>query len=98
MPARVGSLQNAALLVLGAATARKQSSAGGVLENLVDAFVGLGRALEVLVGTNLLANLLSLFQVLTDGRKRETCGCGSWPGECRRVYAESRNLWRAESK
>lgn len=65
--ARVGRLQDAALLVLGAATAREQSSAGGVLEDLVDALVGLGGALEVLVGTNLLADLLTLFRELVDG-------------------------------
>ncbi len=94
--ARVGSLQDAALLVLGAATARKQSSAGGVLENLVDALVGLGGALEVLVGTNLLADFLSLFHVLVGGRKRVACVRGSWPYECRRIHVKSRNVWRAE--
>lgn len=50
--------------MLGAATAREQSSAGGMLENLTDTLVGLGRALEVLVSGNLLTNLLALSQVL----------------------------------
>lgn len=38
----------------------QQSCAGGVLEHLPDALVGLGRALKVLVSTNLLADLLAL--------------------------------------
>lgn len=59
--AQIGCLQDAALLVLGAATARKQGSTSGVLENLVDTLVGFGRAFEVLVSTNLLADLLTLF-------------------------------------
>lgn len=56
------SLQNRALALLAAplAAARKQSGAGGVLKHLADTLVGLGRALEVLVGTNLLADVLTL--------------------------------------
>jgi hypothetical protein len=38
----------------------EQSSTGSVLENFADALVGLGGALEVFVGTNLLADLLTL--------------------------------------
>lgn len=33
-----------------------------MLKHLADTLVGLGRALEVLVGTNLLADLLTLFR------------------------------------
>ena len=54
-------LQHHALVLLaGTTAARQQSGASGVLEDLADTLVGLGRALEVLVGTNLLANLLTL--------------------------------------
>lgn len=59
-----GCLQDAALLVLGAAAARQQGGTGGVLENFADALVGLGRALEVLVGADLLADFLTLCAVL----------------------------------
>ncbi len=38
----------------------QQSSTGGVFKDLAHALVGLGRAFEVLVGINLLANFLSL--------------------------------------
>jgi hypothetical protein len=55
-------LQNAALLVLLAAVAGQESSTGSMLEHLTNALVGLGRALKVLVGTDLLANLLTLFR------------------------------------
>jgi hypothetical protein len=54
-------LQDQALLVpLAAAAARQESSAGSVLKHLANTLVGLGGALEVLVGTNLLADLLTL--------------------------------------
>jgi hypothetical protein len=43
-----------------AGAAGQKSSAGGVLKHLADTLVGLGRALKVLVGTNLLANFLTL--------------------------------------
>lgn len=43
-----------------AAAAGEESGACGVLENLADTLVGPGRALEVLVGTDLLADLLTL--------------------------------------
>lgn len=50
------------LPVLSAATgARHESGACGVLEHLTDTLVGLGGALEVLVGADLLANLLTLW-------------------------------------
>lgn len=49
-----------ALVLATVAAAREKGSAGGVLEHLADALVGLGRALEVLVGTDLLADLLTL--------------------------------------
>lgn len=56
-----GYLENHALVLLAAAPAAgKQSSAGSVLEHLADTLVRLGRALEVLVGANLLADLLTL--------------------------------------
>lgn len=48
------------LLAAAATLARQESSAGGVLEHLADTLIGLGRALEVLVGANLLADLLTL--------------------------------------
>jgi hypothetical protein len=46
------------LAVSGAAG--EQSGAGGVLEDLADTLVCLGRAFEVLVAANLLADLLAL--------------------------------------
>jgi hypothetical protein len=57
-------LEDHALLrlpALSAATgARHESGACGMLENLTDTLVGLGGALKVLVGADLLANLLTL--------------------------------------
>lgn len=57
-----GSLQDRALALLaGLALADlEEGSAGSGLEDLTDTLVGTGRALEVLVGTNLLADLLTL--------------------------------------
>jgi hypothetical protein len=57
-----GSLQDRALALLaGLALADLQEgSTGSGLEDLTDTLVGTGRALEVLVGTNLLADLLTL--------------------------------------
>jgi hypothetical protein len=49
-----------ATLALLAGAGLKQSRAGGGLEDLADTLVGTGRALEVLVGTDLLADLLTL--------------------------------------
>lgn len=57
-------LQNRALALLASslAAAREKGSASGVLEHLADTLVGLGRALKVLVGTDLLANVLTLLR------------------------------------
>lgn len=52
------SLQNGALLLL--LLSREKSSTCSVLKDFPDTFVGLGRAFEVLLCTNLLANILSL--------------------------------------
>lgn len=54
-------LENQALLLL-LASARQESGAGSVLEDLLDTVAGLGGTLEVLVGTNLLADILTLAQ------------------------------------
>lgn len=56
----MGSLQDQALLLALAGFPGKQSSACGVLEHLSHALVGLGGAFEVLAGTDLLADFLSL--------------------------------------
>lgn len=54
-------LQDKALLVAAlAGGARHESSAGGVLKDLADTLAGSGRALQVLVRTDLLGNSLSL--------------------------------------
>lgn len=70
----IGPLQDQALLVLLTASAGQESSARGVLEHFADTLVGPGRALEVLVGTDLLTDLLTLYRhvhvrttVVTDG-------------------------------
>jgi hypothetical protein len=55
-------LKDAALVTLGSLLARHQGSSSRMLEHFANAFVGLGRALEVLVCTNLLADLLTLFK------------------------------------
>jgi hypothetical protein len=56
------TLQDHALLVAAlSAAAREESSAGSVLKHLANTLVGLGRALEVLVGADLLTDLLTLF-------------------------------------
>ena len=52
------SLQDDALLLL--LPPREQRSTGGMLENLADTLVGLGGALEVLLGTDLLADVFGL--------------------------------------
>lgn len=54
-------LQDQALVLLVAPIPLQQGSTGGMLKHLSDALVGLGRALEVLVGTDLLADLLTLY-------------------------------------
>lgn len=53
------SLQDGALL-LALVSLGQESGPGGGLEDLTDTLVGSCRALEVLVGTDLLANLLAL--------------------------------------
>lgn len=53
------SLQDGALL-LALVGLGQEGSPGSRLKDLTNALVGTGRALEVLVGTNLLANLLTL--------------------------------------
>lgn len=49
-------------MLLAAAFSLQQSSASGMLKHFPDTLVGLGRALEVLVGANLLPYFLSLFE------------------------------------
>lgn len=51
-------LQNQALLLL--LLPREQRGASSMLEHFADALVGLGRALEVLLGADLLAHILGL--------------------------------------
>lgn len=53
-------LENQALGLLWVAGAGEESSTGGMLENLPDTLVRLSRALEILVGANLLADILTL--------------------------------------
>jgi hypothetical protein len=57
------SLQDQALLGL-LLFPGQQSSPGGVLEYFSDALVRLGRALEVLLSTNLLAHILGLVMLV----------------------------------
>lgn len=52
------------LLLLG-----KKSGTSGVLKDFTNAVVGLGRALEILVGTNLLADLLSLNGFVSESQR-----------------------------
>ena len=56
---RPDNLHDQALLAL-AALAGQKSSTSGRLEDLTHAVVGLGRAFEILVCTDLLANFLTL--------------------------------------
>jgi hypothetical protein len=55
-------LENKALLVAlaGLAATCHEGGTGGVLEDFADTIVALGRALEVLVGHDLLTDLLTL--------------------------------------
>ena len=57
------ALQDNALLLL--LLLGQERGACGVFENLTDTFICLGRTLEVLVGTNLLANLLTLCIIIS---------------------------------
>jgi hypothetical protein len=56
------SLQNHALRLLTALTldSLEEGSSGGSFEDFTDTLVGAGRALQVLVGANLLADFLTL--------------------------------------
>jgi hypothetical protein len=54
-------LEDQALGVLLWASARQKGGTGGVLKHLPNTLVGLGRALEILVGADLLADVLTLF-------------------------------------
>lgn len=65
-----GILQNEALVLLAAGLLGEKGGASRVLENLADSLVGLCGTLEVLVGTDLLANLLALLEVLAIIRKQ----------------------------
>lgn len=58
------SLQDSALLLLVVSLCQEGSASGG-LEDLTDALVGSGGALQVLVGTDLLTNLLTLMTVVS---------------------------------
>lgn len=60
-------LEQVALVLLAAASAaRQKGGTSGVLKDLTDSLVRLGRALEVLVGADLLANLLTLYAGVSD--------------------------------
>jgi len=59
-----GDLQNQALGLFLASPPGKKSSPGGVFEYLPDALICLCGALEVLLGTNLLADILGLWMLL----------------------------------
>lgn len=66
-----GILQNEALVLLAAGLLGEKGGASCVLEDLADSLVGLCGTLEVLVGADLLANLLTLFIVLVLIRKQD---------------------------
>jgi hypothetical protein len=55
---RVQDLQDQALVLL--LLLRQEGSSGGRFEDFADTLIGLGRAFEVFVGTNLLAHFLTL--------------------------------------
>ena len=59
-----GILQNEALVLLAAGLLGEKGGASCMLEDLADSLVGLCGTLEVLVGADLLADLLTLFIVL----------------------------------
>ena len=70
---RVGSiLQDRALLLL--LLPREQRGASGVLEHFANAFVGLGGALKVLLGADLLADVFGLCSgVVSNACLRPVC-------------------------
>lgn len=53
-------LQNSTLFGLASSVLHHEGSASGMLKDFLDTLVGFGRALEVLLGTNLLSNGLTL--------------------------------------
>ena len=90
-------LQDEALVLLATALLRKERGAGGVLEYLTDTLVSLCRTLEVLVGADLLADLLSLLFVLAadffvDARFA-SCVAFSWSRTCSGVTGFWEVLW-----
>lgn len=56
---QMGPLQDQALLAFTALSCQ-QSGTGGTFEDFADSLVGLGRALKVFVGSDLLADFLTL--------------------------------------
>jgi hypothetical protein len=66
-------LQDQALCTALLLLSGEESGPGGVFEYFSDTLVGLGRALEVLLGTNLLAHILGL-----GGVSQVMCDCGVW--------------------
>lgn len=86
-------LQDQALVLLAAAFPLQQGGAGGVLKHLPDALVGLGRALEVLVCADLLADLLTLCDKL-----RSAMGSKSLARRGRGVAAAAEPRLRAETE
>lgn len=89
-------LQDQALVLLAAAFPLQQRGASGVLKHLPDALVGLGRALEVLVCANLLADLLTLFGRLRSAT--ESRSLAREEGERRGGAATAEPRLRAETK
>ena len=89
------SLQDGALLLL--LLSCKESCACCVLEDFPDTFVGLGRALEVLLCTNLLADVLSLVVVLAWWvyvlLLREKLTCSGVTGFCEVLCSSSIVFW-----
>lgn len=57
-------LQDQALLAF-TALSRQQSSTGGAFEDFANSLVDLGRAFEVFVGSDLLADLLTLEMIMS---------------------------------
>ena len=71
-----GNLENEALLLL--LLPGGESSTGGVLKHFPDTLVGLGRALDVLLGTNLVLDLSRLPGGVS------IVACSWWSSPCRR--------------
>ena len=68
-----------------------------MLEDLTDALVGLGRTLEVLVGTDLLADFLALFVEMRLGSAEYKGGqwrtCSGVTGFCDVLWSSSMVFW-----